>query len=63
MKGHRESDVPPENVQELADKVRKIVAMDDEAYEAMCRNAYEFGLKEYSAQGQEDNFLNAIGAV
>lgn len=52
----------PENIQELANKVREIINMDEEEYEVMCRNAYEFGLKEYSAQGQEDNFLNAIGA-
>lgn len=52
----------PGNVQELAEKVRSIVRMDDKDYEAMCRNAYEFGLKEYSAQGQEDNFLKSIGA-
>ena len=53
----------PGNVQELAVKVESIVAMDEEKYETMCRNAYEFGLREYSAQGQEANFLNAIGAV
>ena len=55
--------VEPENVQQLADKVRSIMAMGDNEYETMCRNAYEFGLKEYSAQGQEENFLRSIGAL
>lgn len=49
----------PGNIQELAEKVKSIVAMDDKEYKAMCRNAYEFGLKEYSAQGQEENFLKS----
>lgn len=37
--------------------------MDEAKYETMCRNAYEFGSKEYSARGQEANFLRAVGAV
>ncbi len=53
----------PGNVQELADKVRSIVTMDAKEYETMCQNAYEFGLKEYSAKGQEEKFLNAVGAI
>lgn len=50
------------NVSKLAEAIRSIVSMEENQYEAMCRNAYEYGLKMYSAQGQENNFLNAIGA-
>lgn len=50
------------NVPELAEKLRSVVTMNAADYETMCRNAYEFGLKEYSAQGQEEKFLKAIGA-
>lgn len=50
------------NIDEIVQEVRCIAEMDEHEYEVMCENAYEFGLKEYSAQGQEENFLNSIGA-
>ena len=53
----------PENVAELLEKVKSIVSMPEELYEEMCKASYEYGIKNYSAKGQEQNFLKAVGAL
>lgn len=52
----------PANIDQFAKKVKSIVLMSDENYEKMCRSAYIFGIENYSARGQEENFLMSIGA-
>lgn len=51
-----------ENIEQLVDRVKQIVTMSNTEYEKMCREAYEYGIQNYSAKGQEKNFLTSIGA-
>lgn len=55
--------VEPGSIDGFVQKIRRIVEMEENDYKSMCMSAYEYGLKEYSAQGQEKNFLKAIGAI
>lgn len=54
--------VQPGDIQGFADKIRYVLNMPQDEYEAVCKKAYEFAADRYSAQAQADQFIDAIGA-
>lgn len=53
--------VEKDNIAQMIKKVKDLVEMPDDKYETMCKAAYDFGFERFSAKGQEENFLNALG--
>ena len=44
----------------FADKLREAVCMSEGEYKKMSQNAYEYGVKKYSAEGAIDRFVKVI---
>lgn len=53
--------VTPGSIDELVNRVREVVNMDNNQIEKMCKEAYQFGIIHYSAHSREKEFLSAIG--
>ena len=53
--------VPPGDIDGMRDCIHRIFVMTDTEYSEMCRNAYEYGLKNFSAHSQVDDFAKVIG--
>ena len=52
--------IPEGNNVAFADKLREAVCMSEGEYKKMSQNAYEYGVKKYSAEGAIDRFVKVI---
>ena len=52
--------IPEGNNVAFADKLREAVCISEGEYKKMSQNAYEYGVKKYSAEGAIDRFVNVI---
>ena len=52
--------IPEGNNAAFADKLREAVCMSEGEYKKMSQNAYEYGVKNYSAEGAIDRFVKVI---
>ena len=52
-----------ETAAEIAEKIRKLYLMPDEAYEAMCRESRRLWEEKANAEVLYENFYNEIGAL
>ena len=52
--------IPEGNNVAFADKLREAVCMSESEYKKMSQNAYEYGVKKYSAEGAVDRFMKVI---
>lgn len=53
--------VQPGDMTELVRRVKQMVDMSSEELEKICRSAYKYGIKNYSAKSKEEEFMKAIG--
>ncbi|SFC87116.1 glycosyltransferase family 4 protein [Butyrivibrio sp. YAB3001] len=53
--------VSPGSIDGLKESIHKIFAMTEVEYTQMCKNAYDYGFDNFSAQSQVDDFIKAIG--
>ena len=52
--------IPEGNNTAFANKLREAVCMSKSEYKKMSQNAYEYGVKKYSAEGAIDRFMKVI---
>ena len=52
--------ITPRDNHLFAEKVREAVRMDKDAYLSLSKNAYQFGLKKYAADGAIERFMELI---
>ncbi len=52
--------IPEGNITLFVEKLKEAISMTESEYREMSRNAYEYGLKKYSADGAVDRFMKLI---
>lgn len=53
--------VPQDDLKAMIERIKEIVNMDEEPFTDICKKSYNYGLKRYSAQSRQSDFLKAIG--
>jgi glycosyltransferase involved in cell wall biosynthesis len=52
--------IKPGDNNAFSNKLKDVISMDNNEYEALCRTAYEYGAKKYAASGAVDRFVEMI---